>query len=498
MLVENNPTTESALVDLIEVRIGEPLSLAAVRESIAHIYSLGRFQDVQVGAARAPGGGVALSFNLIPFHSIQRIEFTGTLGLSAGLLRDTVVERYGASPAIGRIDSAVRTLQTLFADHGYLRARIEASTEVQHAPERALLTFTVDAGPRAVIGQVAIERDPVVSREAFLRELGASPGEVFLRPRIQERLDNYVKRLKDRRYYEADGSLQAVASEDGRSVDLVIGITSGLPVTVRFDFQGSVAIPAERLKELAPIEREASVDEDLLEDSEARIETFLRQEGYWKADVTVRRETTAATLTIVFTVNRGRQYRVAAPTEITGAQAIAPVEVAALVPLKQGELFLESQLGAGVTAILGHYRQRGFAAVEARSAVNETDPPRSGEGSGLAAGQGFVRAAIVITEGSRSIIGEVRIAGTALVPADELRPLVKVNAGDPVRRAADRRDARRAGARVPQPWLCLSRGERRPQRQRRSHARRSHVHRPGGAAEHRRPHPHRRERAHEA
>jgi outer membrane protein assembly complex protein YaeT len=431
VLVENNPTTESALVDLIEVRIGEALSLEAVRESIAHVYSLGRFQDVQVEAAQAPGGGVALRFNLIPFHSIQRIEFKGTLGLSSGLLRDTIVERYGASPAIGRVDAAVRTLEQLYADHGYLRAKVEASTEVQHAPERALLTFTVDAGPRASIGQVAIERDPLVSREAFLRQLGASPGEMFLRPRIQERLDNYVRRLKDRRYYEAEGSLQAVPSEDGRNVDLVIGVSSGLPVNVRFDFQGGVAIPADRLKELAPLEREGSVDEDLLEDSETRIESFLRQEGYWKADVTVRREATAAAITIVFAVNRGRQYRVAGPTEITGAQTVSPAEVAALVPLKPGELFLESQLSAGVTAILAYYRQRGFAAVDVKSGVNETDPPRPAEGAGQSAGQGLVRASIVIVEGSRSTVGEVRIAGTSAIPVDELQPLVKINAGDP-------------------------------------------------------------------
>ncbi len=100
-------------------------------------------------------------------------------------------------------------------------------------------------------------------------------------------------------------------------------------------------------------------------------------------------------------------------------------EVAALVPLKPGELFLESQLAAGVAAILGFYRQRGFAAVDVKSAVNETDPPRA-EARGLGC-----RAAIVIAEGSRSMVGEVRITGTSAVPADELRPLVKINAGDP-------------------------------------------------------------------
>ena len=221
LFVENRPTTEAAVVDLIAVKTGEPLSIAAVRESIAHIYSLGRFQDVQVEGAQAPGGGVALRFNLIPFHSIQRIDFTGTLGLSSGELRSAVVDRYGASPPIGRVDAAVRTLQQLYADRGYLRAKIEASSQILHDPDRALLTFTIDAGPRATIGRVVFERDPSVSREEFLRRIGAVTGEVFLRPRLQERLDDYVRRLKERRFYEAEGSFQAVESEDGRTVDLV-------------------------------------------------------------------------------------------------------------------------------------------------------------------------------------------------------------------------------------------------------------------------------------
>ena len=136
LFVENKPTTEAALLDLIEMKTGQPLSIAAVRESIAHIYSLGRFQDVQVEGAQAPGGGVALRYNLIPLHSIQRIEFTGTLGLSSGDLRSTVVDRYGASPPIGRVDAAVRTLQQLYADNGYLRAKVEASSQILHDPDR--------------------------------------------------------------------------------------------------------------------------------------------------------------------------------------------------------------------------------------------------------------------------------------------------------------------------------------------------------------------------
>ena len=420
LLVEREPTSEPALLDLVEPRVGEPLSIARVRESIAHLYSLGRFEDVQVEAAEGPGGGVAVTFNLIPLHSIERIQFRGTLGLSEGTLRSTVVERYGASPSIGRVDAAARTLQQLYADEGYLRARVEAVTEILHDPDRGLLTFTIESGPRATIGAVEVSGDPQATRDELLRRIGATTGSPFQRPRLQQRLEEYVQRLKQRRYYEAAGSLRAVESEDGHTVALTIAVNAGQPITVRFEGD---PIARDRLNELAPIEREGSVDEDLLEDSETRIETYLRQQGYWKADASVRRESSAGGLAIVFTIKRGAQYRVAAPVEVTGTQAISAAEVAALVPLKTGELFVESHLDAGVNAIRAYYQTRGFASVEIKSGVNETDPPAPGEG--------LVRAAIAVSEGPRSIIGALTIVGNGSIATDELRPLVKIATGDP-------------------------------------------------------------------
>jgi outer membrane protein insertion porin family len=420
LLVEDTPTVEPALIDLIEARPGQPMSIAAVRESIAHLYGLGRFQDVQVDASDAPGGGVRLSFNLIPVHTIQRIDFTGTLALSSGLLRNAVVDRYGSSPQMGRVDNAVRTLQQLYADHGYLRANIEPLAETRHDPDRTILTFKIDSGPRAEISRVAIEGDPREPRDAFLRRLGVATGVPYLRPRVQERLDDYVKRLKQRRFYQAQASQEATESDDGRTVDLVIDIRPGLPVTVKFEGD---PLPADRRDDLAPIEREGSVDEDLLEDSETRIEAYLRQEGYWKADVTTRREQSQDALTIVFAVNRGRQYRAAGAADISGMQAVPLTELAPLVPIKPGDLFVESQLNTGVAAIRQLYHLRGFATVEIRSAINETDPPRAGEG--------LVRPAIVIVEGPRIVVGELQITGNSAISSDELRPLVRIGAGDP-------------------------------------------------------------------
>jgi outer membrane protein assembly factor BamA len=88
VLVERAQAPEPALAELVETRVGQPLSMADVRETITHLFSLGRFQDIQVEVSDAADGGVEVRYNVIPIHAVEELEFDGTLGLSEGLLRD--------------------------------------------------------------------------------------------------------------------------------------------------------------------------------------------------------------------------------------------------------------------------------------------------------------------------------------------------------------------------------------------------------------------------
>ena len=65
-------------------------------------------------------------------------------------------------------------------------------------------------------------------------------------------------------------------------------------------------LPKDKIAELVPIEREGSVDQDLLEDSALRIKEYLQQQGYWKAEVAPpERKEADGHLTLVFNVKRG-------------------------------------------------------------------------------------------------------------------------------------------------------------------------------------------------
>jgi outer membrane protein assembly complex protein YaeT len=420
LYIENTPTQEPALIDLLVTRVRAPLDMAAVRESITHLYSLGRFQDIQVDATNASSGGVALRFNLIPLHTIQRIGFTGRVELPEGMLRRTVTDRFGESPPAGRAEDAARLLRDLYAQNGYPWATVEPILEERHDPDRTLLTFKIDAGPLATIRNVDIDGETRLGRQAFLSKIRANPGEPHRSQQLRQRLDDFVQDLRRRGYYLATATFQSYESQETQSVDLIIVVDTGPAVTVRFEGD---RIPEDRLNTLVPIQKEGSVEEDLLEDAEARIEDYLRQQGYWKADVSYRREEADGTLTVVFQIKRGLVYRVARDVEIRGNVAIPTAELRPLVPFKPGTVFVDAQLTAAATAIRTLYLQRGFRAATVKPAANETDSPQPDEGA--------IRPEIVIVEGPATIVRSVDVTGNTALSDQELLARVGVKVGQP-------------------------------------------------------------------
>ena len=86
---------DPALLEIIETRTGSPLVMVQVRESMAHLFGLGLYQDVQVDASLREQG-VVLTYNLVPAQRFRRIGFEGPLGVSESELRRIVLEAAAA------------------------------------------------------------------------------------------------------------------------------------------------------------------------------------------------------------------------------------------------------------------------------------------------------------------------------------------------------------------------------------------------------------------
>jgi outer membrane protein insertion porin family len=422
LLVEGRETTEASLVRVIETRVGQPLAISAVRDTITHLFNLGRFDDVRVDATVVDASRVALRYELSPIHSITRIAFAGKLdvpGVDTGQLRKAVVDRYGASPPIGRAAAAAAVVADLLRERGYLHADIRPRVDILHAPDRATLVFTIAPGARTAIDSIEVVGSPTVSNAELLHRLGLSRGAPYQRDALNARLDQYITERRKAGYYEAKLVATPSFADGDRLANLTLTVMPG--PHVRIVFVGD-PLPSDKRAELVPIEQEGSVDEDLLEDSTNRIVERLRGQGYRDAAALHSRVESGRELLITFDVKRGPEYRVDR-VEISGNQSVPSADFEPL-RLRAGEPFAESRLNADLSTIQDLYRRRGFAAAKARPA----EQPQSAE-----PGAPFVslRVRIVIDEGPRTLVSAVRIQGNASLPETTLREGLGLQPGRP-------------------------------------------------------------------
>lgn len=426
LVSEGRPADEPAMVALVETRVGQPLSMAAVRETIIHLFSLGRFQDIQVDAVPA-GDGVALRYDLVPLQTVSRVVFRGALGVSEGDVRRVMEDRFGRTPPVGRAAEVASLLEEQFyPDRGYLAATVKAAPSVARDPDRSVLAFDIDAGPRAIVRAVTFAGEPLEGTAAFLRALDVGPGDAYRPAEIRTRLAEYVEKLRKRGRYEAGATFVPAVDDKRTAVDLRFDVQPGPLITIVF--RGD-PLPKDRIKELVPVEREGSIDQDLLEDSTQRITEYLNQEGYWKASAQTSRDVRGDAVTIAFTIVNGLRYYVAPGGVLVNGNRQVPIELlrASLEGLEPGDVFVAGRLGAAVGAISATYLSRGFASFKIDTAMNELDPTPDGLGQ--------VQPVIVIDEGPQTFVGEVTFEGNTHISSVELAGAVESGRGEPYHEA---------------------------------------------------------------
>ncbi len=424
--IGGQPTVDPRWTSLIETPPGSQLSLLDLRATLLHFFNTGMFAGADavidpVGTA----GGIRVTYRLTPTHVVSELAFRGDLGLDAGELRRIVVDRFGAQPPAGRADAAAEVLAAQLVTRGFLHARVTPAVETD-ARGRTTLRFDVAAGRRARVGRVTILGDDLPDR--VRRAVDVSAGAIYDQPDVERQLDDVRNRLRRDGHYEASALVRATPGGTSPAgdplVDVVVTIEPGPLVTLRFEGD---PVPEDRRAELVPVAREASVDEDLLEDSLRRIEQYLHQQGHWKATVGYRRDATPGGLAVTFTVTAGEVFRIGR-VDVEGAEAMAPADIASVLTVAPGDIFVEGTVESQAAALTERYRRAGYRDVRIELTAEEriagTPAARAGRG-------GLVDIRLVVAEGSLVRVGAVRLTGLDGVPEADLRAKLTLGPGAP-------------------------------------------------------------------
>jgi outer membrane protein insertion porin family len=420
VITEIRVEQEGRLVDdpvinsLIETTAGQPLSMRDVRETLSHLTSLNRFEDVQVFQEEA-GTGVRLRYILLPLHPVDLVEFRGVLGLSEGDVRQAVTERFGATPPATRAEDVAETISALYRDRGYASVQVAPRIEVTHDPDRATMVFDVQTGPRATIGRVEIDRGDGGGRLGASGDIAVRAGDPYDNNAILAELDRYVADLRARGFYEAR-ALHTTVFEPTGTATVRITVDSGPLVSVAFAGDPLSEADQERL---VPVRAEGSADEDLLEDATVAIEEHLRALGYRGAEVEYARTEREGQLTITFTIARGSRY-VVDTVMINGNVAVPTAALIEAVRIEAGEPYVDAKASAGAAAIRDAYRALGFANAAVQATAVEL-PSDNARGPGR---DRPVDVRFTVTEGPQTLVGSVAFDGNTVFAEADLLALV--------------------------------------------------------------------------
>ncbi len=432
---EGRVIRDSSVVELVETRVGEPLSMRNVRESLTHLFSLGDYEDVQLGG-RLIGDGVVLDYELVPLGIIERIELEGDVRVSKDDLRAAIAAVHGQAFEVDAAPAVADTVKRFYQERGFMRAQVTGDVFGTRR-SRQVLRLNVQVGARARIAQIFLRGVSFAERELTLGRLGLNRGDLYDGTDVERRLVDYETELLARRHYQAELSHSVDAVGDGQSVDLRIDVQRGPRITI--GFVGD-AVPGRDLADLVEVEREGSVDEDLLEDADRRIERLLNDIGYRDASVEHTREAAGDELSIVFDVDRGPLYEIAAIV-FSGNESVPDATVASLINLIAGTPLVTRELEDALAAVSDHYLQLGFANPFVVPDITPVDP----ESVEAAPGTLRVTCEILIAEGARTRVRSVDIDAPGGQLADDWRSLTTLAVGDPyyIPALVDDRDALR-------------------------------------------------------
>lgn len=354
------PADEGIVRNQLRSQQGRPLSIEAVRGDIQRFTRLGRFSEINARVVPFDDATVALVFSFVETPVIRDVQVVGNRQISDSDLRGEVAVLAGTPVDRFQLDRTRRRIEDLYRKKGYYQAAV--TIDEKELTENGIVLFRIREGDRLKVTDIRFDGN-------------ASFPERLLRSQIKTD-------------------------------------TAGLFVAGTLD--------------------DTQLDQDV-----AEIIKFYRDRGHLdvRADRSIRPAPNGREAIVTFLVEEGPLYTLRS-VRITAADREAPGpgaggkekpltiftrdQIAALLPIKPGDVYSIDKVGKAVEAIQKAYGQMGY--VDAAVGRQELRDPASPQ----------VDLLLTITEGQQFKTGLVTIRGNELTQDKVVRRSIQVKPDRPL------------------------------------------------------------------
>jgi outer membrane protein insertion porin family len=412
-------------------KAGEPLDPAKVRESTRRLFASGRYRDISVRGVRQ-GDQVTLIFAGVPRFYVGKVTIDGVKSERLSSLLEFATK---LSPGTAFTDSQIATgtegIKQILEQNGYYEPTVVAKTEIDITGNQVNATFKVHIGPQARVGMVTVTGTRLdFTTEEFRKQSKLKANSKVTRDTTSNALSRLRKRYQQKDHLEATVTLQKQTYDPTtKKVNYEFVVAEGPEVKVEVE---GAKVSRSRLHLLVPIFEEGTIDNDLLNEGIHNLRDFQQQQGYFDAKVDVAVSgTTTTTESVVFTVDRGKKYKVKSIT-IKGNKYFSDDLLTERMRVQKSNLYMRSGryspalVASDVSSIKALYRANGFDQADVTTDVKNFD---TANGKPLKVGE--IAVTFTIVEGPQQKFGTVDLTGVDASREKYVRGLMNTQSGQP-------------------------------------------------------------------
>ena len=443
------------LQPLLTVPRGAPLARREVRRTVQLLFATGRFSNV-VARTRPlppPDAGVVLVLECFRRQLVTAMEVES--GARPALDPERVRRASGLTPGDelwpGRLDEAANRIRALHARHGWRAAEVSVTAGGAGAGQGR--SIRVAEGPPTRVAAVELGGATGLPSDVLRDRLATTPGAVLNLDALEADAREVQSRLRRAGWLRARVGAPEVVYQGG-AARVRIPVDAGAHVAVHFAGVSSFAIAGLR-SELG-LEGEQALDATALAAAAGRVRAFYLARGYAAARVTAREQPAGRGSALVFTVDEGRRYRIAA-VRFPGAtrksarwlrerleealEAVAPQTS----PGPAGDAERLARAAGSPSAVRSPpsleprrvwnpplWDEAALRLVELYRADGYLDAAYDGARTLLDGARGTVEVEIRLHEGVQTLVRAVEFEGNAAVSTQELAAEARLGPGNPL------------------------------------------------------------------
>ena len=416
----------------------KPLRAQDISQSLHRLYATGLYDSISAEGL-LEGDGVVLIFRGTPRTFIGVVRVSGAKGSNTNSLLSRISRLTpGTRFTLSSLDRAEAAMRHSLAESGYYEP-VFAYKLTRHPEDQLVdIAFSVDSGPHARTGSVAVSGESGLTPEEFRRYSKLKSGHTVDQDTTGKALNGVENYYRKEQRLEAEVKLESKQYESAKKVvDFQFSATRGPIVRVLVD---GVKLSEAKTRKLLPIYEEGSVDEDLLNEGNRRLQNYYQRLGYFDVKVQhVEKPPTADLVEIVFSVQLGARHQVVS-VAITGAKYFdlptlqERLSVRARDAFDRQGVYNQSLIASDVASLQAIYQNNGFTQVKVTPEIRDDDNRglKTGALRRTKSKQVGLNVVYHIDEGEQERVRSVQLLGAGRITATQLTSLLNTSAGQPL------------------------------------------------------------------